>query len=184
MFVSGEIAVVVRVWRQETVGAGESKLWLLRLGRTGRSQRRLKKRLERNPIYALASRHRWPHWVFWALVGIVTINIYWLTIGSRRNPGLYQFHLHFSTAMYFINRVWIAAMACRFFVEARRNNALELMLTTPIEVRTIARGRRRALIRLFFWPVVAIGLLHCWYVWVPWQPSARLPNSELVFRQE
>ena len=88
-------------------------------------------------MYALASRHRWPHWVFWALVGIVTINIYWLTIGARRNPGLFQFHLHFSTAMYFINRVWIAAMACRFFVESRRNHGLELMLTTPLEVGRI-----------------------------------------------
>jgi len=184
MFVIGAIVVVARVWRQEPVGTGESNLWLLRLGRTGRWQRRLKKRLERNPIYALASRHRWPHWVFWALVGIVAINIYWLTIGARRNPGTYQFHLHFSTAMYFINRVWIAAMACRFFVEARRNNALELILTTPIDVRAIAGGRRRGLIRLFFWPVVAIGVLHGLYLWGAWEPSARLPNSELVFRQE
>src|SRR5947207_3431792 len=184
LFVIGAIVIVARVWRQEPMGTAESNLWLLRLGRTERWQRRLRKRLERNPIYALASRHRWPHWVFWALVGIVTINIYWLTIGARRNPGTYQFHLHFSTAMYFINRVWIAAMACRFFVEARRNNALELILTTPMDVRTIAGGRRRGLIRLFFWPVVAIGVLHGLYLWGAWEPSARLPNSELVFRQE
>ena len=176
--------IVTRVWRQEPIGPRDAPRWLLRLGWTHGWKRRFAKRLAQNPVYALASRQRWPHWVFWALVGIVTINIYWLTIGSRRNPGLYQFHLHFSTAMYFINRVWIAAMACRFFVEARRNNALELMLTTPIEVRTIARGRRRALIRLFFWPVVAIGLLHCWYVWGRWEPFARQPNSDLRFREE
>jgi hypothetical protein len=120
--------------------------------------------------------------VFWALVGIVTINIYWLTIGARTNPGIYQFHVHFSTAMYFINRVWIAAMACHCFVEARRNNGLELLLTTPILVRTIACGRRRALIRLFFWPVVAIGLLHYWYLWGTTQPFAKQPNNEQFFR--
>ena len=183
-FIIAGTVIVRRVWRREPVGPGDAHRWLWRVGWTKGWRRRFAKRLERNPIYALAGRHRWPHWVFWGLVGIVTINIYWLTIGARRNPGIYQFHLHFSAAMYFINRVWIAAMACRFFVEARRNNALELILTTPIEVRTILRGRRRGLIHLFLWPVVAIGVLHGLYLWGAWEPSAKLPNSELVFRQE
>jgi len=182
LFAVGTILIVARVWRQEPAARTDSILWWLRVGRTRRWQRRLERRLESNPVYALASRHRWPHWVFWALVGIVTINIYWLTIGARRNPGLLQFHLHFSTAMYFINRVWIAAMACRFFVESRRNHGLELILTTPLEVGRIVRGRRRALVRLFFWPVLAIGLLHWGYLWGSWQPYAKQPNSEQVFR--
>src|SRR5207249_3999975 len=182
LFAVGTILIVARVWRQEPAARTDSILWWLRVGRTRRWQRRLERRLESNPVYALASRHRWPHWVFWALVGIVTINIYWLTIGARRNPGLLQFHLHFSTAMYFINRVWIAAMACRFFVESRRNHGLELMLTTPLEVGRIVWGRRRALVRLFFWPVLAIGLLHWGYLWGSWQPYAKQPNSEQVFR--
>jgi ABC-type transport system involved in multi-copper enzyme maturation permease subunit len=182
LFVVGAVLVVTRVWRREPAEPEKSGLWLLRLGRTKRWQRRLRRRLARNPVYALAGRHRWPHWVFWVLVGIVTVNIYWLTFGARRNPALYSFHLHFSTAMYFINRVWIAAMACRFFVEARRNNALELLLTTPLQVRTIVRGRRRALWRLFFFPVLAIGLLHWWYVWGSWQPFAKQANSEEMFR--
>ena len=50
------------------------------------------------------------------------------------------------------------------------------------EIRTIVRGRRRGLIRLFFWPVLAIGLLHWWYLWGSWQPYAKQPNSEQVFR--
>jgi len=182
VFVVAAIVIVARNWRQDPVQSRESDLWLLRLGRTQRWQRCLKKRLSQNPIYALASRHRWPHWVFWALVGIVTINIYWLTLGARRNPGSYQFHQHFSTAMYFINRVWIAAMACRFFLEARRNGALELILTTPVAVRTIRSGRRRALIRLFFWPVLAIAVLHWLYLYYSWQPYANQPTSQLVFR--
>jgi len=182
LFAVGTILIVARVWRQEPAARTDSILWWSRVGRTRRWQRRLVRRLESNPVYALASRHRWPHWVFWALVGIVTINIYWLTIGARRNPGLLQFHLHFSTAMYFINRVWIAAMACRFFVESRRNHGLELMLTTPLEVGRIVWGRRRALVRLFFWPVLAIGLLHWGYFWGSWQPYAKQPNSEQVFR--
>ena len=182
LFAVGTILIVARVWRQEPAARTDSILWWLRVGRTRRWQRRLERRLESNPVYALASRHRWPHWVFWALVGIVTINIYWLTIGARRNPGIYQFHTHFSSAMYFINRVWIAAIACSFFLEARRNGALELILTTPMEVRTLRRGRRRALIRLFFWPVLAIAVLHWLYLYYSWQPYVKQPNSQLVFR--
>jgi len=154
----------------------------LRLGRNGRWQRKLKRRLERDPIYALASRHRWPHWVFWALVGVVAINIYWLTYGARRYPATYQFHVHFSTAMYFINRVWLAAMACRFFTEARYHGALELILTTPVDPRTVRRGRRRALRRLFFWPVLSIAVLHWLYLYYSWQPYATQPSSRYVFQ--
>src|SRR5207253_5070114 len=182
VFMIATILIVARVWRQDPVQSGRSLLWLLRLGRTDRWQRRLGKRLATIPVYTIASRHRWPHWVFWALVGVVTINIYWLTIGARRNPGIYQFHLYFSSAMYFINRVWIAAMACSFFLEARRNGALELILTTPMDVRTLRRGRRRALIRLFFWPVLAIAVLHWLYLYYSWQPFAKQQSSQLVFR--
>ena len=113
----------------------------------------------------------------------MAINIYWLTVGNRRNPGVYQFHQHFSTAMYFINRVWLAAMACRFFAEARRTGALELLLTTPITDRSVRSGRRRALIRLFFWPVTAIALLHVAYVLGSWQPYSQQSTGPLVLRQ-
>jgi len=179
LFMSASVVIVGRVWRKE---AGRPLLWLLRLGRTKRWQRTLKHRLEINPIYALASRHRWPHWVFWTLVGIVAINIFWLTYGARHYPATYQFHQHFSTAMIFINRVWLAAMACKFFTEARYHGGLELILTTPMDVRAIRRGRRRALGRLFFWPVMAIAVLHWLYLYYSWAPNANQPNSKMFFR--
>ncbi len=182
VFMIATMIIVARVWRQDPVQPGRSLLWVLRLGRTNRWQRRLKQRLEQNPVYALASRHRWPHWVFWALVGIVAINIYWLTIGVRQNPAASPFHLRFSQAMVFINRVWIAAMACRFLVEARRSGALEIILTTPLAIKTILRGRRRALLRLFFWPVLAIAVLHWWFVWGTWKPLATQPNNITFLR--
>ena len=182
VFMIATIIIVARVWRQDPVESGRSLRWLLRLGRTARWQRRLKRRLEHNPVYALASRHRWPHWVFWALVGIVTINIYWLTVGVRQNPAASPFHRSFSQAMVFINRVWIAAMACRFLVEARRSGALEIILTTPLAIKTILRGRRRALFRLFFWPVLAIAVLHWWFVWGTWKPFATQPNNLAFLR--
>src|SRR6266540_1522393 len=114
-FMLGAMLVVPQIWRREPSEPGRSHRWLLRLGWTGGWRRRWKRRLESNPIYAVAARHRWPHWVCWALVGIVAINIYWYVVGHKRNPAATPFHHHFSQAMVFINRVWIAAMACRFF---------------------------------------------------------------------
>jgi ABC-type transport system involved in multi-copper enzyme maturation permease subunit len=180
-FMMGAVLVVRLVWRQEPADPLARRRWLLRLGRTGRWQRRLKRRLDSNPVYALASRHRWPHWVFWALVGIVAINIYWFIIVDKQSAVAAPFHKHFSEAMVFINRIWIAAMACRFFVEARRNGGLELLLTTPIRVGTVLWGRRRALIRLFFWPVLVIGVLHYAFLWGSWKSNANQPNSASLF---
>jgi hypothetical protein len=181
-FMGATMLLVSRVWRMDPVESATPPPWLLRFGRTVRWQRKLEKRLERNPVYSVAGRHRWPHWVFWALVAIVAINIYWLTFGALRNPAAFQFHEQFGTAMIFINRVWIAAMACRFLVEARRDGALELILTTPISVQTVRSGRRRALVRLFFWPVMAIAVLHWIFVWGTWRPMANQPNSALILR--
>lgn len=177
------VFVVARIWRKESAEPMVRSHRWIRLGRTTGWQRRLKRRLERNPVYSVASRHRWPHWLFWILVGIVTINIYWLTRGVRNNAGAYQFHEQFSNAMYFINRIWLATMACRFFVEARRTGALELLLTTPLPDRVIRKGRRMALIRLFFWPVLAIACLHGWYLWESTRPYAQQPIGAPVFRQ-
>ena len=144
------------------------------------------RRIQRSTSCAhLASRHRWPHWVFWALVGVVTINIYWLTIGARRNPGIYQFHLDFSSAMYFINRVWIAAMACSFFLEARRNGALELILTTPIEVRTLRRGPPEYAILLLREGAVSSHPRPHWNATrAPAHPRAKPPGQPALFRPE
>ena len=78
----------------------------------------------------------------------------------------------------FVNRVWIAAMACKFFVEARHCGALEMLLTTRVDERVIRQGRRRALVRLFFWPVLVVAVLHYAYVWVPWITSTRPAGAD------
>jgi ABC-type transport system involved in multi-copper enzyme maturation permease subunit len=175
--------IVPHIWRQEPADEpAKARRWWLRLGWTRGWKRKWRKRLESNPVYAVAARHRWPHWVFWMLVGIVAINIYWFIFGHRQNPAATPFHLRFSQALVFMNRVWIAAMACRFFAEARRTGALELILTTPVHVGTILAGRRRALLRLFFWPVVAIAVLHYCLVWGMWNQYANQPDSEYIFR--
>jgi len=48
--------------------------------------------------------------------------------------------------------IWVAAQASRFFVEARRHGALELILCTPIPIPQIIGGQWAALQRMFVLP--------------------------------
>lgn len=163
--------IVPRVWRESPQQRPATRRWFWRFGYTRGWRRLFAWRLERNPVFALAARLRWPHLVFWCLVGLVAINVYWLTYGYRRSLASYQLHVYFSYALVFTNRVWITAMACWFFLEARRTGALELLLTTPLPVKTLLRGHWRALRHLFFWPVLIIALLHVFYIAGTWRVS-------------
>jgi hypothetical protein len=164
VFLAATAVLVPRVWRRSPEQAPIRWRWLLRLGYTPGWRAAFRRRLERNPVHAVAARLRWPHWVFWGLVGLVAINVYWLTYGNRQNTASYSYHVQFSHALVFTNRVWLCVMACRFWLEARRSGALELILTTPLPVRTLVRGHWRALGWLFAGPVLAIALLHVLYV--------------------
>ena len=59
----------------------------------------------------------------------------------------------------FVLKMLVAFQACRFFVEARRSSALELLLCTPLRSQDIVRGQWLAMKRLVFWPVVVCALL-------------------------
>jgi ABC-type Na+ efflux pump permease subunit len=52
---------------------------------------------------------------------------------------------------------WLFALqACRFFVEARRNGALEMLLCTPLTSREILGGQALGLRKRFQWPIVTL----------------------------
>jgi len=54
----------------------------------------------------------------------------------------------------------VAIEAVHRFNHDRQSGALELMLSTPLEVAEIIRGQFQALKRQFFWPTVMVLLLH------------------------
>jgi ABC-type transport system involved in cytochrome c biogenesis permease component len=51
--------------------------------------------------------------------------------------------------------LWLAIQVCRFYVDARKNGFLELLLVTPIRPKDILHGHWLALRRLFLVPVAA-----------------------------
>jgi hypothetical protein len=59
-----------------------------------------------------------------------------------------------ATVCGFLLNVLIAIHACRFFVQARANGALELLATTPLTNLEILKGQWLHLKRLFLWPVL------------------------------
>jgi hypothetical protein len=58
----------------------------------------------------------------------------------------------------------LAWAASRFFVEARRNGGLELLLTTPVGAKTIVASQWKELKRLFFAPVAVLAISDLIYV--------------------
>ncbi|MCX6928466.1 MAG: ABC transporter permease subunit [Verrucomicrobia bacterium] len=56
----------------------------------------------------------------------------------------------------FLLKLLLVLQACRFFVEARRNGALEMLLCTPLTSRDILDGQTLALRRSFLGPVVVL----------------------------
>jgi ABC-type transport system involved in multi-copper enzyme maturation permease subunit len=61
----------------------------------------------------------------------------------------------------FLLKALLAFQACRFFVETRRNGALELLLCTPLRNADLIRAQWRALLRVFLWPL-AVFLVLSW----------------------
>ncbi len=70
-------------------------------------------------------------------------------------------HQWISKSCAFALKVLFAFQACRFFVETRRNGALELLLCTPLRNEDLVTAQWRLLRRIFLWPAV-VFLLLCW----------------------
>jgi hypothetical protein len=56
--------------------------------------------------------------------------------------------------------LWVASQASRFFVDAVRNGAMELLLVTPVYPAQIVRAQWHALCRTFLLPTLCVALLH------------------------
>jgi hypothetical protein len=55
--------------------------------------------------------------------------------------------------------LWLASQASRFFVDAVRNGALELILVTPVWPDQVIRGQWAALLRTFMFPIISLVFL-------------------------
>jgi ABC-type transport system involved in multi-copper enzyme maturation permease subunit len=122
---------------------------------SGQRERR-PKLLGINPVLWLLDDSRRLRWVAWgvAVAGGATLL---LVTASQRGVVLYV-NIYMGWPFYFILKVFFAIQACRFFSEARRTGALEMLCCTPISTSSIISGQWIALGRIFLWPVIVLIL--------------------------
>ncbi len=144
-----------RVWQQRPglVPAFASRRFVVE----AESPRRLARRaamLDQNPAYWLAGRNSSANASVMVAFALLSLGGWCL---SQSNPVVrIASSFLVGTGFPLILRVMIGLSACRFFVELRRNGALELLLSTPLTVKEILGGQWLALRRMFLFPATAI----------------------------
>ncbi len=159
-----------RAFHEKMTGNTTAKknwLYLLRYGseraRTGRRTRLL----DINPALWLAHRQRWRWLLLWifsfACVGTLAVVLWW-NWGDGKSQGSRFFLLQAASYLFFPVIMglyfWVASQASRFFVEARKNGAMELLLASPLPEARIVAGQWSALLRLFCVPVLLFVAAH------------------------
>jgi hypothetical protein len=95
-------------------------------------------------------------WVIvWAWGGVVLL----AALSAPRETSAFVLGWYGVRPFGFLLKWLLALQACRFFVEARRNGALEMLLCTPLTGRDILDGQMLALKRSFLRPIVWLLVL-------------------------
>jgi ABC-type transport system involved in multi-copper enzyme maturation permease subunit len=114
--------------------------------------------LDINPVLWLLDDSRRMGWVAWLLsLGAVAVIILVMT----KSGPIGAFILGYAMwPFYFLLKVFMAIQACRFFGEARRTGAFELLCCTPLTMRAVVQGQWMLLRRVFLWPLCVLLLAH------------------------
>jgi ABC-type transport system involved in multi-copper enzyme maturation permease subunit len=130
----------------------------LSFGNRGDRKRHRAALLDRNAFLWLASRERLKPRYAWLVVGLFGGIYAWILI--QFTDLLYD--LGVALAILFLIhltfKLWTASEVCSRLIQDRRSGALELLLSSPLSVREIARGQTLALRRIFFRPVSVLIL--------------------------
>jgi ABC-type Na+ efflux pump permease subunit len=149
-----------RTW-QEKDGCGRfSQSWLAlkRLGMGSAEKRKAfrTRMLDANPVLWLSFRNPRKAWMPWLV--LLLLGLLWLWCWNQLSDDVFEPPVAIFTAVVLHStwKLWVGSEATRRFMEDRQNNALELLLVTPLEVRRIVAGQHHALIRQFGPSVLAI----------------------------
>jgi ABC-type transport system involved in multi-copper enzyme maturation permease subunit len=151
-----------RTWQDKTSSAGAQRQTFWRHWRYGGGQCRAALRhklLAKNPLLWLALRDRWLRRLVWIVtfgaLGLLGWSI--LRRGDFKTPLVVGYYLQ--PLLTLALKLWLALQASRFFVDAIRNGAMELVLVAPVSAGQIVHSQWTALWRTFLIPaLVAVGL--------------------------
>ncbi len=155
--------VVPRSWQDRPVGTargGWRERWhRWRFGDAPERAAFRRRLLGINAFFWLAARVRLKPVYVWAALAILGCLWSWGALEnghSWNDPGVY-----FPTAIILntMLKIWVAAEAGHRLGQDRKLGSLELILSTPLNVRDIIRGQLLALRRQFIGPVIAVVLV-------------------------
>jgi ABC-type transport system involved in multi-copper enzyme maturation permease subunit len=135
-----------RTWQDNPVVARPS------VSRRIYARRRRTRRAEGNPVYWLMpggtglEALTWGIAVVWAVLALVALQFF-----SR---GMWPMMFFVGKGVGLLLKILFVTQVCRFFVEARRNGSLEMLLCTPISDEQILNAHWRHLRRIFLGPVI------------------------------
>ncbi len=126
-----------------------------RIALGGQTERR-PELLDVNPVLWLLDDSRRLRWVAW---GLAVLGAAAMLAMAKLGPAFNLFLITYvAWPFYFLIKVFFAIQACRFFSEARRTGALELLCCTPMTMPAIISGQWMGLRRIFLWPVMVLML--------------------------
>lgn len=135
---------MVERWKTWCHGAGDVR-------KTFRAQL-----LNVNAVYWLASRDRIKPMMVWLFLGVS--GAFWLWLYTRWPDEMLEPEVYITTSM-LVNtllKFWVGSEAPRLFSRDKKSGALELLLSTPMSVKTILNGQLLGFWRHFGWPVTVV----------------------------
>jgi ABC-type transport system involved in multi-copper enzyme maturation permease subunit len=114
--------------------------------------------LDVNPILWLLDDSRRMRLLAWGIAIVCGAALLIATAFGRLGPFALFLNTYLAWPCYFLLKVFFAIQTCRFFSEARRTGALELLCSTPMTMREMVAGQWMALRRIFVWPVIVLIL--------------------------
>lgn len=176
--------IAPRVCRERARGKAGMRWMLFRnrwsYGSPARRAAFRKRLLDRNAFYWLAARDRIKAHYVWLFVG----SLGWIWLGVGLMMGEFSLDWEILISLLFVCfvflKVWLVSEVCTRLVEDRSCGAFELLLSSPLSVRDMARGQTLALRRQFGRPVIALlGLTFLLMFWAVRSPHYGRSNGEI-----
>ena len=149
-------SVVPRAWQDKTATAPLRLRGILKIFLKSKSQNRDTTRrtrlLEVNPFLWLAARDSMKTIFLWTTLFTLSALWLWAAIKWPKDWISIPSYIFAAVVLHTVLKIWLASEACFRFVEDRKSGALELLLSTPLNVSDILRGQRLALLWQFIGP--------------------------------